>query len=202
MIDLKALRDNPEPFKAGLEKKGYNSDHLNDVLALDKKGRDIKQKLDEHRATKNVASDKIAKLEGPEKQKAIDEMQSVSNEEKVLKSELLEIEAGLTPLLHEIPNPAHESVPEGGEEDSVVEKTQGKPTKFKFTPKDHVTLGTELGWLNIEKASEGSGARFAYLMGDAAHLEFALVRYAFAKLSDRGCSVRASSPQTKTKSTK
>lgn len=186
MIDLKALRENPDVFREGLGKKGYDIEKINEILALDEKARELKQKLDVHRAAKNTASEKIAKLQGANRQTAIDEMQSVGNEEKVLKEELDRIEAGVNPLLNEIPNPAHESVPKGGEENNIIEKTHGQARKFDFTPKDHVELGEHLGWINIEKASAGSGARFAYIMGDAARIEFALVRYIFDKLTDKG----------------
>lgn len=186
MIDLKALRENPDAFKKGLEKKGYDTEKINDVLALDEKARELKQKLEGHRAAKNAASEKIAKMKGAEKQAAIDEMQSIGNEEKALKEELDRVEAGIDPLLWEIPNPAHESVKKGGEKNNVIEKTHGKPRTFDFTPKDHVALGEKLGWLNIQKASEGSGARFAYIMGEAVRVEFALVRYVLDKLADKG----------------
>lgn len=186
MIDLKALRENPDAFRKGLGKKGYDTEKVNEILALDEKARELKQKLDERRAVKNTASEKIAKLTGAKKQAAIDEMQSVGGEEKALEEELDTVEAGIDPLLREIPNPAHESVPKGGEEDNIIEKTHGKAREFNFVPKDHVALGEQSGWINIEKASEGSGARFAYLMNDAVKIEFALVQYILDKLTDKG----------------
>ncbi len=46
-----------------------------------------------------------------------------------------------------------------------------------FEPKDHLALGEALGMINVEAAGKISGSRFAYLMGDAARLEFALIQY-------------------------
>jgi seryl-tRNA synthetase len=52
-----------------------------------------------------------------------------------------------------------------------------KPT-FDFEVRDHVDLLTAAGALDLERGAKVSGARFAYLLGDAVRLEFALVQYA------------------------
>ena len=80
-------------------------------------------------------------------------------------------------LAFQIPNPAHESVPAGDEGDFVTEKEVGERT----TPRqhDHAELGELLGLVDSERAVRNSGSRFAYLMGPAVRLEFALVQFAF-----------------------
>ena len=57
-------------------------------------------------------------------------------------------------------------------------RTFGEPTKFEFEPKDHLDLGIDLDIIDMDRAAKVSGARFAYLKGDAVLLEFALVQYA------------------------
>lgn len=186
MIDLKSLRENPENFKKALSKKYFDIDKLNEVLAIDEKARLAQKKLEDFRAKKNEASGKIAKLKGEEKEKAVAEMQKISEEEKKAKAEFEGLEALLTPLIHAIPNPPLSSVPEGEAEDNKPFKTHGKIKKFNFEPLDHVVLGEKLKWINIEKARESSGSRFYYLQGDAVKIEFALIRYLLEKLTVKG----------------
>jgi seryl-tRNA synthetase len=49
-----------------------------------------------------------------------------------------------------------------------------------------MALGEALGIIDVERASKVSGARFAYLKGDAVLLELALVQYALATLAKDG----------------
>jgi seryl-tRNA synthetase len=53
----------------------------------------------------------------------------------------------------------------------------GKPTKFKFEPKDHVQLGESLGLIDFERAAKVTGAKFYYLKNELALMEFALIQY-------------------------
>ncbi|MCB9534489.1 MAG: serine--tRNA ligase, partial [Myxococcales bacterium] len=48
---------------------------------------------------------------------------------------------------------------------------------FDFEPADHVTVGERLGVLDFEAAGRVSGARFAFLRGQGARLERALINF-------------------------
>ena len=85
-------------------------------------------------------------------------------------------------LALQIPNPAHESVPVGGEDDFITEKEVGEQTPPRLH--DHAELGELLGLVDSERAGKNSGSRFAYLMGPAVRLEFALVQFAFDILEE------------------
>ena len=61
-----------------------------------------------------------------------------------------------------------------------------EPTKFDFQPKAHYEIGEAKGWIDTEKGSEVSGARFWYLKGDLVLLQFALINYAMSKLVAKG----------------
>src|SRR6185369_3173903 len=81
-------------------------------------------------------------------------------------------------LLSTLPNMPHESVPFGKEEsDNVEVRRWGTQPQFDFEPKDHVDLGTNLGILDLERATKISAARFAILNGAGARLERALVSF-------------------------
>jgi seryl-tRNA synthetase len=69
-------------------------------------------------------------------------------------------------------------VPEGKDEHGNVEvRKVGTPRSFEFTPKDHVDVATGLGFLDTERASKISGARFSFLKGAGARLSRALASF-------------------------
>ena len=72
------------------------------------------------------------------------------------------------------------------EDDNVVIKTVGEMPKFDFEIKDHLEIGESLDILDVKKAGIVSGSRFAYFKGKGAELEFALMYYAFHKLTKMG----------------
>jgi seryl-tRNA synthetase len=86
-----------------------------------------------------------------------------------------------------LPMIPHPSVPVGKDDSENVEaRAEGKPTKFAFTPKDHVTLGTELDIIDIERGVKVSGSRSYFLKGDGARLQQAVMRFAMDSLIAKG----------------
>jgi len=85
-----------------------------------------------------------------------------------------------------LPNLTHPEVPVGGEEHAGIIKEIGSKKQFSFEPKDHVSLGENLGVLDFETGSIVSGTKFYYLKREAALLELALVNYAMQKIVQRG----------------
>jgi seryl-tRNA synthetase len=110
---------------------------------------------------------------------AIAEMREVATEAKKLQAELAENEEKLDALRAELPNLPHPDAPDGdSEEDAVALREVGELPSFDFEPRDHLDLGLEHGWIEMEKAGSASGSRFAYLLGDLVMVELALVRFA------------------------
>jgi seryl-tRNA synthetase len=76
-----------------------------------------------------------------------------------------------------LPNLLHDTVPDGRDESANVEvRRWGKLPAFDFAPQDHVQLGAPLG-LDLEAAARISGARFAVMRGELAHLHRALAQF-------------------------
>jgi seryl-tRNA synthetase len=106
-------------------------------------------------------------------------MREVAAEAKGLQAELAEVEARLEQLAAELPNLPDPDAPDGDtEDDAVVLREVGERPSFDFEARDHLDLGLEHGWIEIEKAASASGSRFAYLLGDLVMVELALVRFA------------------------
>jgi seryl-tRNA synthetase len=86
-----------------------------------------------------------------------------------------------------VPNLADASAADGlTEEDSLEISRWGEPPEFGFEVQDHVDLGTELGVIDIERATKISGSRFGIIKGRLAMLEFALVQWAMNELDNHG----------------
>ena len=86
-----------------------------------------------------------------------------------------------------LPNLPDADAPDGfTEEDAEVVRVVGAVPQFDFEPRDHLEIGTSLGLIDMETAARASGSRFAYLKGDLALLELALVQYALHKLAGKG----------------
>src|SRR5919112_1899202 len=94
--------------------------------------------------------------------------------------------ADLYELQARLPNLPDPATPPGGEEASVELRRVGTPREFDFGVRDHLELGELLGAIDTVRAAKVSGARFGYLTGPGALLEFALVRFVMDRLTAAG----------------
>jgi len=114
-------------------------------------------------------------------------MRQVSAEVKKLEAELGEVESKRDQLLAGLPNLPAPEAPDGStEDDAVVLREIGKRPQFEFEIRDHLELGLANRWIEMEKAGEASGSRFAYLLGDLVLVEMALVRLAIELIGEEG----------------
>ncbi|CAN5309398.1 serine--tRNA ligase [soil metagenome] len=188
MLDLKAIREDPEPYRKELARRGA-SEALDEVLALDERRREVTARVEALRAAQNRGSKEIAAASSQdERQAVIDRLRSVSAELEDLEPGLTGIEERLNEAASQLPNVPHATVPDGrGEEDNeVLHVGPASPRVFDFEPRDHVAIGQALGMLELERGVRASGARFAYLTGDAVLIQFALMQYALEFAIPRG----------------
>jgi len=186
MLDIKLIREDPEPFRQALARRGL-AERVDELLAADERRRELTQRVEALRAEQNRASKAIGRASGDEKQALIGEVAKVSAELKELEPELAEAETALTLVLASTPNLPHPSAPDGfTDEDAVEVRRLGDPPRFDFEPKDHAELGAALGMLDVERGARTSGSRFVYLLGDLVFVQFALMRNAMDVLIERG----------------
>lgn len=176
MLDIKFIRENVDLVKTATKNKGFDVSVVDKLLEVDKDRRILIQKTEEIRAKKN----KLGKDDVAEGKKLKVELKDLEEKLKVAE---LEYEK----LLWLIPNIPSDKTPVGkNESDNVEVKKWGTPREFKFTAKDHVELGTNLGILNFEVGAKVAGSQFYFLYGDGALLELALTHHVFDKLSKKG----------------
>jgi seryl-tRNA synthetase len=186
MLDVRAIRDEPEAFRKALARRGA-AGAIDEILALDERRRSLTAEVESVRAEQNRASRLIGQARGDERQTLIDEVANISSRLKKIEPELETVEANLTAVLARTPNVPHETAADGmAEEDAVEVRRHGELRSFDFEPRDHVALGEILGVLDTDRGARTSGSRFVYLLGDLVLLQFALVRHAFDILIARG----------------
>jgi seryl-tRNA synthetase len=184
MIDLADLRKRPDIYQKAADDK-FVKVSVKDFLHLDEKRRDLITQVDAMRATKNEVSKNVPKMQGDEKTKAIADMKKLGDELKGKEQEMGTIEEQWSAMQKLFPNLPLPEVPVGhSEEENVVIRTVGTPREFDFPVKDHMALGTHLDIIDVEQAAVVSGSRFAYLKGDAARLQMAIIQLTFTVLGD------------------
>lgn len=188
MLDLKAIREDPESFRRALARRdpGLPAD-IDRLVELDRERRELTARVDELRAEQNRISKEVGAASGEEKERLIASVREASGELERLEPRRDEAEEQVAALLARIPNLPHESVPQGEtDEDNEILDTVGTPPDLGFEARDHVDLGETLGLLDLERGARVAGARFAYLTGASVWLQWALVRYCLDLLAPRG----------------
>lgn len=182
MLDLKYIRENAQAVQENAKNKGYTVS-VSELLERDDARRSLMKVVDDLRERRNQNASKMKG--GRPEQSVIDEGKQIKAELSEHESELNELEAQVLTLQKAIPNMAAADVPPGAtENENVVAKTVGQPTEFSFTPRNHYQIAEQRGWIDKERAAKVAGSRFAYLQGDLVQLQFAIVQYVFALLSD------------------
>src|SRR5215218_7505565 len=182
MLDLKAIRRDPDPVREALARRRDGSDaRLDEVLTLDSRARELIPEVEGLRARQNEASQGIARAKraGDDAEAAIAEMQEVSRRVKALGEELAEVDAGLEAALGSLPNPPD---PTAADADETVREVGS--LAVAEGARDHLEVAD--GLIDMEAAARVSGSRFAYLKGDLVLLEMALVRWALDVLGGYG----------------
>jgi seryl-tRNA synthetase len=183
MLDIRYIRENADAVQENARRKGYDV-NVDEVLRWDKTKRQLQQQADEFRAKRNDISSRMKG--GKPTDELIAEGKAVKDQLAAVETSLKEADTNFTELLKKIPNMALKDVPVGASEDeNVVAKKAGEPTKFDFEPKNHAEIAEARGWLDKERAAKVAGSRFAYLKGDLVKLQFGLIQMIMDKLSDQ-----------------
>jgi seryl-tRNA synthetase len=190
VFDIKWIRDNPDAFDAGLDKRGIKRTEdpkpgdvlfAEQLLELDERRRKVVTRLQEAQARRNAASKEIGKAKGAKDEaKAAALMAEVAALKETMakgEEEQRAADKALQDALSIIPNTPREDVPEGTDEHGNVEqrKVDAPPKLVGINkPLQHFEIGERLGLMDFETAAKLSGARFVVLKGALARMERAL----------------------------
>jgi seryl-tRNA synthetase len=191
MLDIKFLRDNANIVREDLKKRRDEEKlpWVDAALAKDEKWRHLKGVTDQLRSQRNKLSMQVSEVKkaGGDVGPILEQVKQIPVQIKENEDAMLELEQGIKHLLMRLPNVMDESVPYGADDtQNVVVQTFGKKPHFTFEAKSHIDLIEQLGIVDLERAAKTSGARFYFLKGDLALMEFALQMYAIEFMTGKG----------------
>lgn len=173
MIDLTLLRENTELARAALMKKDPHYD-IEKLLRLDSEIRSLRSQVESLRAQKNeLAKQARSGITDEIRKQSMQLSEQLKNQEVSLHEKEVEFNAHYLSC----PNPAHESVPEGTVEDNKTVKVYGEKPVYNFPLKNHVELGSALGWFDFEAATRLAGTNFALYKKGAVELLYGLAMF-------------------------
>ena len=193
MIDIKFLRENPDAVRENIKKK-FQDDKLplvDEVIALDKRNREIKVEVEALRANRNKASKQIGGLMAQGKRDEAEVIKKQIAEEgsriDALSAEEKEVGEKITQIMMRIPNIIDPSVPIGrNDEENVEVQRYGEPKVPDFEIPYHAEILERLNGLDLDSARKVAGNGFYYLTGDIAQLHSAVIAYARDFMIQRG----------------
>jgi len=189
MIDLAALRQDPDAVKKSQAARGESVELVDQVIAADAARRTALGEFESLRANQKAIGTQVAKATGDEKQALLGQTKTLSDQVKAAENALREMDANLDALVLGLSNVVDPAAPVGGEDDFVVIKEVGTKRNFAaegIAVRDHVEIGELLGAIDIERGAKVSGSRFYYLTGPGAMLELALVQLAMNTAQKNG----------------
>ena len=181
MHDIRAIRDAPDAFDAGLARRGLPPEAAA-LLALDEARRATIQAAEEAQAARNAASRQVGAAKASGDEAEFQRLRALVTDKKDeiarLEAEAKARDAELTHALALIPNLPAEDVPDGADEDDNVEiRRWGAPAVFDFAVREHYEIPAARAHFDFETAARTSGARFVNLRGPVARIHRALAQF-------------------------
>jgi len=174
MLSLEFIRKNPDAVRRAAQLKGEPAP-VDEILRLDAVWRGQLHRAETIKAEQNELSKEFARTRDESLKERLRQMADTA------KSELSVADAAkreLDDLLLRVPNVFDDSVPIGETEaDNLVIREWGDKPQLGYAPRTHYDLGESLGIMDFERGARVAGSRFAFLVGEGARLERALVQF-------------------------
>ena len=185
VIDLRALRENPDRYRDSQRKRGASPEAVDALLSADAEHRSALQSFETLRAEQKSLGKQIAAAAPEEKRALLDRTKTLAEEVKSAEMRVTATAAEFEAAGKALPNLVAEGAPAGGEDDYIVLREVGEKT-VPENVRDHLELGTSLGLLDTERGAKTSGARFYYLTGDGAMLQLGMLNLAMRQAVETG----------------
>ncbi|WP_421918002.1 serine--tRNA ligase [Marinifilum sp.] len=183
MLSLKYLQENQEEAIKALKIKNFDaSEIIEKIIDLDENRKATQAEQDAAQAEMNSLSKEIGMLFKSGKAEEANAAKSKTGELKntiaELSSKQNSIVEELNDLLLQIPNIPHSSVPVGkGEEDNVIEKTNGEAPNLAPDAIPHWELAKKYNLIDFDLGVKITGAGFPLYRGKGAILQRALINF-------------------------
>jgi seryl-tRNA synthetase len=189
MLDIRAIRENPDAIRQRLQLRG--GDHwklIDEVIACDESRRSAetsKQLLQNQRKTTSKQIG-ILKGQGQDTSAVEAEVRGINDQITTHDAEAEAAAQRQTELLLHIPNLTHDACPVGSDETAnpIVREWGAKPDIA--APKDHVELAQAHRLIHWEDGARVAGSGFVVYRGLGARLERALINFLLDTQSANG----------------
>ena len=188
MLDPAIIKNEPHKIRDMLDARGVDFD-LEALIDLDRERRDAMTAVDKLRAERNRMALSIsqAKKEKKDASHIISQMGQISKDLDGMSSRCDAAQARYHKLAMTVPNIIDKSVPVGPDESAnVTARSWGETAGPGFQPKNHVDIAESLDLIDTARAAKVSGARFYYLKGDLARMNYALIHFALDFVAGKG----------------
>lgn len=178
MISLELIKKDKKKIEELLAMKGCEV-NFDPVIEWDRQRREIIQEVESLKSQKNKVSAQIPALkkEGKDTTTIFEEMKLLGHKIEELDRNLATIEQQIFDFVSVLPNPPDDDLLPGGKENNKVLRQGNKKPEFKFKPKNHVELCTDLGLVDYERGVKLAGNGAWIYRGIGARLEWALLNY-------------------------
>ncbi|WP_027949427.1 serine--tRNA ligase [Haliea salexigens] len=183
MLDIKAVRQDPQAIAAQLARRGFTFD-VAAFEALDAQRKQADMDSQSLLAERKRASKTIGQLVG--QGMSVDDakaqvnltLDKIAAQLDTLTDQARDVQARLEEFMLGVPNLLAPEVPEGTREEDNTEVARfGEPRVFDFPVRDHVEIGEALQQLDVETAGKITGSRFTVMYGPLARLHRALIQF-------------------------
>ena len=185
MIDLRALRADPDAFRASQRARGESPEAVDALVAADEARRAAISAADNLRAEQKTLGNQIKSATPETRLALLEQASTLAARVKDAEAQQAATDEALRAAQLAVPNLVDPQAPVGGVDDFVVLREVGTVPKIE-NPRDHVELGELLGAIDIERGAKVSGSRFYFLTGVGALLELALVNLAMQTAGTNG----------------
>ena len=185
MLDPAILKENIEILKLNISRRNLDVD-IDLLIELNEERKKLRFEAEQKRSNQKELGKEIANADKEKKEALLNQASELSSEVKSLFEKVDQKDEEFLNQWIKIPNIISDSSPDGkSDSDNKEIKKIGDIKEIK-NPKDHLEIASKLNLIDVEKASEVSGSRFAYLFGDLVKIEFNLVSWALNMLSEKG----------------
>ena len=185
MLDPAILKDNLEVLESNISRRNIDVD-VNHLISLNEERKSLRFNAEQKRSQQKELGKQIANADKNEKEELLNKASELSDEVKLLFEQVDKKDEEFLNQWVKIPNLISKTSPDGKSDKDNLEIKKVGNVKEISNPKDHLEIASQLNLIDVEKASEVSGSRFAYLFGDLVKIEFNLVSWALNKLSEKG----------------
>ena len=183
MIDLRAVRADPDAFRASQRDRTEDPARVDELLSADDRRRTAVAEADALRGEQKQIGKSIRTADEHSRPALLLQARRLAEQVDEAEAELADAEVAMRAAHLAVANLVEAGTPPGGADDFVVLEHVGTPPQVA-APRDHLEIGADLRAIDMERGAKVAGSRFYFLTGIGAQLELALVNLAM-QFADR-----------------